>query len=133
MTMLIVEDDPVFLRIMKEIVSSGFPSVRLVGAASGEEAMAQFETAGPRLIFMDISLRDTNGLKLTKTMKERSPDIMVVIVTNHDTPEHREAAYEAGADSFISKSSNLAREVHSSVKSLAPWAYDNHNNSSDHA
>ena len=126
--MLIVEDDPVFLRIMKEIVSSGFPFVSLIEAGNGEEAMAKLEAAGPRVVFMDISLPDTNGLKLAKTMKERNPDVRVVIVTNHDTPEHREAAYEAGADSFISKSANVAREVESSIRSLVPWALRNENN-----
>ena len=126
--MLIVEDDPVFLRIMKEIVSSGFPFVSLIEAGNGEEAMAKLEAAGPRVVFMDISLPDTNGLKLAKTMKERKPDVRVVIVTNHDTPEHREAAYEAGADSFISKSANVAREVESSIRSLVPWALRNENN-----
>lgn len=128
--MLIVEDDPVFLRIMKEIVSSGFPSFSLFGAANGKEAMEQFDAAGPQLVFMDISLPDTNGLKLTRAMKERNPNIRVVIVTNHDTPEHREAAYEAGADSFISKSASIAREVEASIRSLVASAGLNENNGS---
>jgi CheY-like chemotaxis protein len=119
---LIVEDDPVFLRIMKEILSTGFPSISLIEAVNGSQALEQFTTWNPRLIFMDISLPDINGLKLTRKMKERNPEVMVVIVTNHDTPEHREAAFEAGADSFISKNSNVATEVQAAVRSLAPWA-----------
>ena len=119
---LIVEDDPVFLRIMKEILSTGFPSISLIEAANGTQALEQFNAWNPRLVFMDISLPDINGLKLTKRMKESNPEVIVVIVTNHDTPEHREAAYEAGADSFVSKSSNVATEVQTAVRSLAPWA-----------
>ena len=80
---------------------------------------------GPRLVFMDISLPDINGLKLTKKMKESNREVIVVIVTNHDTPEHREAAYEAGADSFISKSSNVATEIQAALRSLAPWVFHN--------
>jgi len=123
--MLIVEDDPIFLRIMKEILLSAFPSVSLVEAANGRQALEEFNTWDPKLVFMDISLPDINGLKLTKTIKESNRGVVVVIVTNHDTPEHREAAYEAGADSFISKSSNIATEVQAAVKSLAPWASGN--------
>jgi len=119
---LIVEDDPVFLRIMKEILSASCPSIPLIEAADGKQALDQFNAWDPRFVFMDISLPDINGLKLTRTMKESSPGVMVVIVTNHDTPEHREAAYEAGADSFISKISNVATEVRAAVRSLAPWA-----------
>jgi two-component system response regulator YesN len=118
--MLIVEDNPIFLKIMKEILSTHFPTVLLIEAANGKEALEQFNDGGPRFVFMDISLPDTNGLKLTETIKEGNPEVIVVIITNHDTPEHREAAYEAGADSFISKSSNIALEVQAAVRSLMP-------------
>lgn len=120
---LIVEDDPGFLRIMKEILSDGFPSIAVVEAANGKQALEQFNARGPRLVFMDISLPDINGLRLTRIMKDGNPGVVVVIVTNHDTPEYREAASEAGADSFISKSSNVATEVQAAVSFLAPWAH----------
>jgi two-component system response regulator YesN len=122
---LIVEDDPVFLRIMKEILPPSSPSVSLIEAVNGKQALEQFNAWGPRLVFMDISLPDINGLKLTKKMKESNREVIVVIVTNHDTPEHREAAYEAGADSFISKSSNVATEIQAALRSLAPWVFHN--------
>jgi two-component system, response regulator YesN len=120
---LIVEDDPIFLRIMKEILSDGFPSISLIEATNGKQALEQFNARSPRLVFMDISLPDINGLRLTRTMKDRNPGVVVVIVTNHDTPEHRAAASEAGANSFISKSSNIATEVQAALSSLAPWAH----------
>jgi len=120
--MLIVEDNPIFRQIMKEILSSGFPSVALIEAANGQQALEQFDNDKPGLVFMDISLPDVNGLKLTERMKESNPEVIVVIMTNHDTPEHRDVAFEAGADSFISKSSNIDAEVQAAVRSLAPWA-----------
>jgi DNA-binding NarL/FixJ family response regulator len=90
---LIVEDNAFFLHILE--------------AANGDEAMQKIKTLPPNAIFMDLRLPGENGLELTKKIKAQHPNIIVVILTNYDLPEYREAAYQCGADHFLPKDSFL--------------------------
>jgi len=104
---LIVEDNAFFLKFLKEILHSRFPSMDILEAANGDEAMQKIKTLPPNAIFMDLRLPGENGLELTKKIKAQHPDIIVVILTNYDLPEYREAAYQCGADHFLPKDSFL--------------------------
>ena len=104
---LIVEDNAFFLQFLKESMHLRFPSIDILEAANGEEAMQKIKTLSPDAIFMDLRLPGENGLELTKKIKAQYPDIVVVILTNYDLPEYREAAYQSKADHFLSKDSFL--------------------------
>jgi DNA-binding NarL/FixJ family response regulator len=112
---LVVEDDPVFRAILREILSDKFAGVDVLEAGSGAEALRATEKHAPILVFMDIGLPDLNGLQLTETIKSLHPTVGVVVVTNHDTPEYRAAADESGADGFLSKNSSIASEIEAIV------------------
>lgn len=104
---LIVEDNAFFLQFLKETLHSRFPSTEIIGASNGEEALQKIKTFPPDAIFMDLRLPGENGLELTKRIKTQYPDVIVVILTNYDLPEYREAAYQCRADHFVSKDSFL--------------------------
>lgn len=69
--------------------------------------MQKIKVFQPDAIFMDLRLPGENGLELTKKIKADYPNIVIVIITNYDLPEYREAAYESKADHFVSKDSLL--------------------------
>jgi CheY-like chemotaxis protein len=104
---LIVEDNAFFLQFLKETLRSRVPSIDILEAANGEEALQKIKTLSPDAIFMDLRLPGENGLELTKRIKAQYPNIVVVIITNYDLPEYREAAYQCKADHFLSKDSFL--------------------------
>jgi DNA-binding NarL/FixJ family response regulator len=104
---LIVEDNAFFLQFLKETMHLRFPWIDILEAANGEEAMRKIDALSPEAIFMDLRLPGENGLELTKKIKAQYRDIVVVILTNYDLPEYREAAYQSGADHFVSKDSFL--------------------------
>jgi DNA-binding NarL/FixJ family response regulator len=104
---LIIEDNAFFLQFLKETLHSRFPSMDIFEAANGDEAMQKIKTLPPKAIFMDLRLPGENGLELTKKIKAQHPNIIVVILTNYDLPEYREAAYQCGADHFLPKDSFL--------------------------
>jgi DNA-binding NarL/FixJ family response regulator len=116
---LIVEDDPLFRQILKEILASRFPSISIREATHGIEALQKLDMNGLDLVFMDIKLPGMNGLEVTKRIKESHPSIPVIILTNHDTPQYREAALECGADYFISKASSIEHEIEMAVQSIS--------------
>jgi len=104
---LIVEDNAYFLQFLKETLHSRVPSVEILEATNGEETFQKITAAHPDAILMDLRLPGENGLELTRKIKARYPDIIVVILTNYDLPEYQEAAYQCGANHFLSKDSFL--------------------------
>jgi CheY-like chemotaxis protein len=104
---LLVEDNAFFLQFLKETLHARLPSVDILEAPNGEEAMRKIKALMPDAIFMDLRLPGENGLELTQKIKAQYPDTIVVILTNYDLPEYREAAYQSGADHFVSKDSFL--------------------------
>jgi CheY-like chemotaxis protein len=104
---LIVEDNAFFLQFLKETLHARFASTDILEAANGEEALQKIKTLPPEAIFMDLRLPGANGLELTRKIRAQYPNIIIVILTNYDLPEYREAAYQSGADHFLSKDSFL--------------------------
>jgi CheY-like chemotaxis protein len=100
---LIVEDNPFFLKFLKETLHSRFPSIDILEAADGAGALEKIETSSPDIILMDLRLPGENGLELTKRIKSQYPDIVVVMITNYDLPEYREAAHQCKVDHFVTK------------------------------
>ena len=115
---MLVEDQEGFRRGLAELLRSRFPSMVLDEAANGSEAMEKLKNFLPQLIFMDIKLPGQNGLELTRQIKTLYPEIRVVMLTNHDLPEYREAARECGAHCFLSKGSVMIHQVHDVVEEL---------------
>ncbi len=112
---LIVEDNAFFMQFLKETLHSRFPSMDIQEAVDGKEAMQKLKNFSPGTIFVDLRLPGENGLELTKKIKAEHPDIIVVILTNYDLPEYREAAFQSRADHFVTKDSFLKM-----IKSILP-------------
>jgi len=115
---LIVEDSPLFRKLLKETLHSRFPSMEISEAENGEEALQKVKAFCPDLIFMDIKLPGENGLQLTAKIKAQCPDITVIILTSYDTQEYREAAIEAKANYFLSKGSSTREGILKLVTSI---------------
>ena len=75
-------------------------------AASGEEALNRLtEEMQPALIAVlsDINMPGMDGLQLLGEIKQRRPDLPVMMVTPYGDDERRRRATELGAFEFISK------------------------------
>lgn len=104
---LLVEDNVYFLQFLKETIQARLPSLDILEAKNGEEALLRMEAFSPDTIFTDLRLPGANGLELTQKIKAQYPETIVVIITNYDLPEYRQAAFQSGADHFVSKDSFL--------------------------
>jgi DNA-binding NarL/FixJ family response regulator len=115
---LIVEDSALYRKLLNETLHSRFPSMEIIEAEDGEEAMQKIDAQPPDLIFMDIKLPGENGLELTGKIKAKYPEVIVIILTSYDTQEYREAAVRAKADHFLSKGSASKENILSLVESI---------------
>lgn len=115
---LLVEDDAIFRLTFRKILETRFPSLHLDEAVDGEEALVKINDSVPDLVFMDIKLPGKNGLEITKRLKDLYPGVVVIILTSHDLPEYRQAAYERGANHFLSKHSSTTEEILGLVETI---------------
>ena len=119
METLLVEDNLIFRQTIKQILLSEFPSMRIREASNGADAFESMDNQAPDLILMDIQLPGDNGLLLTRKLKDAFPHVVVIILTEHDVPEYRDAAYRCGADHFLVKGSTRAIEILNLVRSIS--------------
>ena len=115
---LMIEDNEIFRKTLKRILTSKFPSMQIEEAADGNEAFSKIEFEPPELILMDINLPGENGIQLSRKINEFHPYILIVIITSHDSPEYREAASLAGVQYFISKRSSSTQDIIGLVESI---------------
>jgi len=74
-----------------------------VEAADGASLLELIQTDPPDLILSDIRMPGMDGIELTRTLKERHPDLPVILLTTFDEAELMLKAAEAGARGFLLK------------------------------
>ena len=105
---LLVEDNLNYRRVLKSALLKRFVELETMEASDDGEALRVVDSYDPDLVIMDIDLKcDVTGLDLTKIIKAEHPEIVLVILSQHDIPEYRAVARQNGADFFLSKSSSL--------------------------
>lgn len=103
MRVLLVDDSPVFLTIVSELLNLE-PEMEIVGqACSGYEALEQVALLNPDLVLMDLSMPGMDGLEATRRLKARPNPPCVIILTLDDNAQYRDAATQSLADGFLSK------------------------------
>ncbi|HXX34283.1 MAG TPA: response regulator [Thermodesulfobacteriota bacterium] len=115
---MLVEDSHSFRQVVKFYLQSEFPSMSIIEAADGVEALAEIHSCPPNLIFMDFMLPGENGLELTRKIKASHPDIVIIILTGYDLREVKKAATQCKPDYFFNKGSITTGEIASLVKSI---------------
>jgi len=71
----------------------------------------------PDVVVVDLSLAQVAGLDWLRTLRQRCPDLKVIVLSVHDEQSVRKAAMEAGADAFVLKRA-IATDLLSAVDAV---------------
>jgi DNA-binding NarL/FixJ family response regulator len=97
-------DDHVLLREWLTNLITQQPDLAVCGeAASAEEAMQKIIAAKPDMAIVDISLKESSGIELIKNIKERCPQVAILVLSMHEGSHHVERALQAGANGYVMK------------------------------
>lgn len=105
MNVLIVEDNSAMRRLIRNIVSKVASEV--YECRDGAEALAAYAIHRPDYVLMDIQMGVMDGITATARIKAADPAAKIIIVTDYDQVELREAAREAGACGYVVKENLL--------------------------
>ncbi len=98
-----VDDQPFFLDVVREVVVAT-PGFRwLGGASSGEDAIGAVDRLDPALVLLDVRMPDMDGLQTARSICDRHPDVVVVLVSVELTAAAPGAVKASGAAVLVRK------------------------------
>ena len=102
-TILIVDDNPVNLKLIRTLLAGEGYDVQTAGDA--EEALRLVSALRPRMILMDIQLPGIDGLELTRRLKAdpQTREITILGLTAYAMKGDEERILAAGCDGYIAK------------------------------
>ena len=122
---LIIDDDASLRRVLEyNLDEEGYD---VFAAASGEEGMRLFEERQPALVVTDLKMPGMSGFDVLRQVKERSPDVLVIVITAFGAVETAVEAMRAGAYDYITKPFNREALKLTVRKALAFTGLSNEN------
>lgn len=103
-TILVVDDEQLIRWSLKDRLSE--QGYRVIEADTAASAIARSEDA-PDLVLLDYKLPDGDGLQVLKKLKERDPDVLVILLTAFSSIETAVEAMKHGAYHYANKPFNL--------------------------
>ncbi len=100
---LICDDQSIVCEGLRAILSTS-EEVEVVGVAyNGSEALEMIPNTLPDLVLMDLKMPVMNGVQATRAIRERYPDIFVLVLTTYDADEWVFDAIRSGASGYLLK------------------------------
>ncbi|MGO1053511.1 response regulator [Crossiella sp. CA198] len=101
--LLVVDDHPVVRDGLRGMLGSQ-PDFEIVGeAAGGDEALTLVAALRPDVVVTDLRMPEPSGATLIRLLRERAPEVRILVLTTHDTDADVLPAIEAGAIGYLLK------------------------------
>jgi len=107
---LAVDDQPIFLRTLRQLVAAA-PGFELAGEAqSGAEALDLAARLRPDLVLLDVRMPDMDGVETARRLLAADPRATVVLISLDPLPD-REAVFDLGVAGFLRKQELSVRRL----------------------
>jgi PAS domain S-box-containing protein len=118
-SILIVEDDPGFASYLKRLLRRD--DLKLITASSGRQAIEYLHRHSIDIVLQDIGLPDINGYQVMDQIRQRFPEVLVIVMTGEVTVESAVEALRKGAYDYLRKpfeSMDLVNTVENALERL---------------
>ena len=113
---LVIDDERSVRETLSEILTDEGYAVTAV--ASGEEGLRRLLEDDPELVFLDVWLKDRDGLSILESAAGKLSDVPVVMISGHANVETAVRAVRLGAYDFLEKPLSLDRVVLTAQKAI---------------
>lgn len=118
-TRIALVDDHALIRDGIRALLGVMPQFEMVGEAeSATEALSLLERIQPDVLLVDIGLKDSTGLELTRTLSQQYPGVRVLILSMYDNLEYVRSSIRAGARGYVLKDAP-SREIIAAIAAIA--------------
>ncbi len=100
-SILIVDDEQEIRESLEQLL--GYEGYRVESASTGTQGLKKAEDKLFDLVLLDVSLPDSNGIDVLKSLKRESPDVAVIMITAYDSSQTAFQASREGAESYVTK------------------------------
>ena len=116
---VLLADDHATLRDGLQALLQTAPDIEVVGSVgNGREAISRASTLRPDVVIMDVTMPEMNGIEAADLLRDKHPEIRIIMLSMHSSSEHVYRALHAGAVGYLLKESaggeivNAVRTVH---------------------
>ena len=118
MIKILIADDQELIRESLKIILDMNSDIKVVGLAEdGQKVLEQLEKNLPDIILMDIRMPELDGVLCTKIVKEKYPDVKIIILTTFDDDEYVFYALKYGASGYLLKGCSV-QELTSAIHTV---------------
>jgi two-component system, NarL family, response regulator DevR len=109
-TRIYIVDDSASIRSRLVDMLGRMDEIEVVGeSGNAPDAVEGIISMQPRSVLLDLNLNGTSGMHVLRAVRQVSPHIVFVVLTNHSEPQYRRACERAGAHYFLDKSTEFDR------------------------
>lgn len=102
--LLIVDDDAMFVKLLRLDLEQRDIQVDLMTAEDGVQAIEVIEATKPTVLVLDLRLPKADGFSVLEHIQKSKYDFPVIVLTNYNKPEYRERCTTYGVHEYIVKS-----------------------------
>jgi DNA-binding NarL/FixJ family response regulator len=103
LAVLLVDDNPRYRAQLGKLLGKTYPFLTIYETEDIDDAIRLAEQARPRLAFIDVVLKEEDGIKCARRMKAASPSTRMILISAYPDREFRRLAMSAGALAFLDK------------------------------
>ncbi len=112
MIRVMIAEDQELIRQSLEIMLSNKPELEIIGtAANGRETVELAQRLLPDVILMDIRMPELDGVQCIELIKQKQPQIKIIVLTTFDDDEYVFNALKNGASGYLLKGISLGELI----------------------
>lgn len=115
---LLADDHPLARKGIAALLKTRKNIVVVGEAADGEEAVEKTQELMPDVVILDAIMPNVSGLDATKIIRDKFPNIRILILTGYENEEHLFQIIKAGAGGYILKTAGV-EELSQAVEAVA--------------
>jgi len=101
---VMIVDDHAMVAEGIEAILETYDDIEVIATLSnGRDAIEQADALNPDVVLLDLNMPGVTGLSATEMILERQPDMRILILSMHDSPEYISTALSHGARGYVLK------------------------------